>query len=156
MSFELVPLLRALEDGGVRFVVSGGVAVSLPGPLRATEDLDIVPAATTDSLLHLGDVLAALDARLAHDEAAAFGPEHRAAMAAGRALSLTTRLGDLDIVQRLSGVPAFDDLEAAADVVELDGLTVRFASREHLIAMKRARGAPQDLADVANLLNRVD
>ncbi len=133
MSFELVPLLRALEDGGVRFVVIGGVAASLHGPLRATEDLDIVPAPATDNLLHLGNVLAALDARRAHDEAAAFGPEHRAAVAQGRALSLTTRLGDLDIVQRLSGVPAVDDLEATADVVELDGLTVRFASRERLM-----------------------
>jgi hypothetical protein len=151
MSFELVPLLRALNDGGVRFVVIGGVAVSLHGPGRATEDLDIVPQATVDNLLALGNVLASLDTRLASDQATPFGPEHRSALAQGRTLSVSTSLGDVDIVQRLPGVPGFDALFDAAETLKLDDLTVRFAAREHLVAMKRARGEPQDLADIASL-----
>ena len=148
MSFELLPLLRALTDGGVEFVVIGGVAVSLHGPIRATEDLDIVPRAGADNLMALGNVIASLNGRLVRDPLTPFGPQHRAALAQGRSVSISTDLGDVDVVQRLPGVPAFDQLLRAAEAVQLDGMQVHFASRSDLVAMKRARGSAQDLADL--------
>ena len=147
---ELIPLLQELSGGGVRFVVIGGVAVALHGPLRTTEDLDIVPAADAGNLLALGNVLASLDARLATDASVGFGPEHRNALAQGRSLTLATRLGDVDIIQRLAPVP-YDELDAAAERFELGDATIAFACVEHLKAMKRARGSAQDLADIEAL-----
>ncbi len=152
--FQLIPLLRALTTAGARFVVIGGVAVAAHGPLRTTEDLDIVPSPAAEDLLTLGNALVALDARLAAPQSEAFGSEHRAALAQGRSMSLTTSLGEVDIVQRLPGVPSFAELDRDALAFELDGFSVKAASLEQLVAMKRARGTQQDLADVEALERR--
>jgi hypothetical protein len=42
-------------------------------------------------------------------------------------------------------------LLADASVLDVGGVPVPVASRRHLIAMKRAAGRPQDLADIAAL-----
>jgi hypothetical protein len=44
---DLAGLLRALHEGNTGFVVIGGIAVSAHGAIRATEDLDIVPGASS-------------------------------------------------------------------------------------------------------------
>ena len=69
-------------------------------------------------------------------------------MGLGRNLSVATDLGDLVVVQRLPGVPAYSELAAQATSIDFDGVPVRVCSLEHLIAMKRARGSQQDLADL--------
>jgi hypothetical protein len=40
-------LIAALSDGGVEYVLIGGLAVGAHGLPRATKDVDIVPAPTT-------------------------------------------------------------------------------------------------------------
>jgi hypothetical protein len=45
----------------------------------------------------------------------------------------------------------FDELFAAADLVDVGGTPVRVASRAHLIAMKLAAGRRRDLDDVEEL-----
>ncbi|HWC32494.1 MAG TPA: hypothetical protein VG709_05135, partial [Actinomycetota bacterium] len=42
----------------------------------------------------------------------------------------------------------FEQLERAADDVDLDGFSVRVASIDDLIRMKRAAGRPKDLIEV--------
>lgn len=64
---------------------------------------------------------------------------------------MTTDLGDLDVVQRLPGVPAFNELYADGWDADLFGVTFRVCSRRHLVAMKRARHAAIDIADLARL-----
>jgi hypothetical protein len=44
-----------------------------------------------------------------------------------------------------------EDLLAEATVVTIGGVPVSVASRQHLVAMKRRAGRPQDLADIAAL-----
>jgi len=75
-----------------------------------------------------------------------------ATLYAGRNLTLTTRMGDLDIVQRLPGVPPWAELVADAEQTSLGDVPLAVCSREHLIAMKRARHSLQDQTDVAALL----
>jgi len=69
----------------------------------------------------------------------------------GRNVTVTTRLGDVDVVQRLPGVPRFAALEMDAVGVEIFDVSFRVCSRAHLIAMKRARGSAIDLADLERL-----
>jgi predicted nucleotidyltransferase len=45
----------------------------------------------------------------------------------------------------------FEQLWQSADEMVIGGTPVRIASVEHLVAMKRAAGRPQDLRDVAEL-----
>lgn len=150
---DLAGLVSALNAGGVQFVVIGGVAVGAHGHIRATEDLDIVPDPDRDNLDRLGNVLVGLDARLAGDPERGIDPDVRRSLARGRNLTVTTHLGDLDIVQRLAGIPAWDELAGDAESTALADQPIRVSSRAHLIAMKRARASLQDQADIEALEN---
>jgi hypothetical protein len=66
-------------------------------------------------------------------------------------LALTTRDGDLDLIVDPPGSPGYPALRRHADIVDLDGQSVRIASLEDLIEMKRAAGRPQDEIDLGSL-----
>src|ERR1700694_3750648 len=53
-------LFGALEKGGVRYVVVGGVAMNLHGVERATMDIDLAIALESDNLSKAIDALASL------------------------------------------------------------------------------------------------
>src|SRR4051812_15915753 len=148
---DLAGLVRVLGDYRVEFVVIGGVAVAAHGYVRATEDLDLVPEPDRDNLDRLGNALVSIDARLASDPRRELRPAERTALYRGRNLTLTTRLGDLDVVQRLPGVPGFAALAADAEHSSIGGVAIAVCSRAHLIAMKAARGSAQDQADLEAL-----
>jgi hypothetical protein len=148
---DLAGLLGALNAGEVQFVVIGAVAVGAHGHIRATQDLDIVPEPTHWNLDRLGNTLVGLDARLAADPQRGIDPELRQALYQGRSLTLTTARGDLDIVQRLPGVPSWKELAADAEQTTLAGVPLAVCSRAHLLAMKRARSSLQDRADIEAL-----
>jgi hypothetical protein len=137
---DLASLLRALREAGVEFVVIGGVAVAAHEYVRVTDDLNLVPRPDDENLERLAGALAALDGRETLE------PLHR-----GRNLSVSTRFGDAGIVQMHTGVPPYADLLADAISVEFAGGEINVCSRDHLIAMKRARGAPIDVADLERL-----
>src|SRR5688572_30665389 len=56
------PLVSALVDHDVEFIVVGGFAVMAHGKVRGTKDLDICPKPTDDNLGALAQVLIDLDA----------------------------------------------------------------------------------------------
>ena len=135
-ALDLRGLLAALNDGEVRFVLIGGVAVGAHGYVRATEDVDIVPDPSPENVRRLG----------------AFVPrEHNERLARGESITLDTGKGALDIVQRAPGVPRFAELDSAGVEADLLGVPVRVCSLAHLRVMKQARGASQDLADLERL-----
>jgi hypothetical protein len=74
--------------------------------------VNIVPEPSPPNLARLADTLVALDARLLRTVTGGIDADVRAALRHGRNLTVTTRAGDLDIVQRLPGVPSFDALHA--------------------------------------------
>ncbi len=148
---DIPGVLKALAEGGVRYVLIGGVAVAAHGPVRATEDVDLVPDPEEENLRLLGNTLARMDAHLPGGPAEPFGPQLRAALAQGRNLTLDSVHGGVDVVQRMPGMPSFEDLDAEATEMELLGAPVKVCSRRHLRAMKLARGSHRDLADVEDL-----
>jgi len=128
MVIDLAGLLRSLVDGEVTFVVIGAIAVG-----------------------RLITVLEELDAHPMLDPERGIDAEVKAALMSGRNLTVTTTRGDLDVVQRLPGVPPFPALSAESVEVERFDVHFRVCSRAHLVAMKRARGAAIDLADLERL-----
>ena len=145
---RLESLLGRLARAGVDFVVIGGVAVAFQGYGRATKDLDITYATDRENLGRLGEVLVAAHARLrAIEEDVPFVPDERT-LARPRLLTLDTDDGGLDLLADPPGAPAYRTMRLRADRVELDGIVVAVAALDDLLAMKRAAGRPQDLADV--------
>jgi hypothetical protein len=104
-----------------------------------------------ENLLRLGNALVGLGARRLLDDEAPFGPADRDALAQHRNLSVVTRFGPLDVVQRVPALPESGELASRAAQIEAFGIPLLVISRSDLIAAKRARGAPRDLADIAAL-----
>jgi hypothetical protein len=60
-----------------------------------------------------------------------------------------TDVGSLDILGHPSGIPGgYDELERAADEMDLETFRVKVASIDDLIRMKRAAGRPKDLVEL--------
>jgi hypothetical protein len=143
--------VQALVDGGVDFVVVGGVAVVLQAMPRFTKDLDICYSTAQDNLDALANVLVGLTARLRGiPETVPFVPDART-LRQTQILCLTTPAGDIDLLANPDGAPDYEALRERASVMELSSRSVRIASIEDMLAMKRAAGRPQDLIDVESL-----
>ncbi|HTD10179.1 MAG TPA: nucleotidyl transferase AbiEii/AbiGii toxin family protein [Solirubrobacteraceae bacterium] len=144
-------LVQALVDGGVDFVIVGGVAVVLQAMPRFTKDLDICYGTAQDNLDALGRVLVGLAARLRGIPATVpFVPDGRS-LRQTQMLCLTTPAGDIDLLVDPEGSPGYETLRERASVMELSGRSVRVASIADMLAMKRAAGRPQDLIDIESL-----
>jgi hypothetical protein len=148
---RLHALLRCLTEGEVDFVVIGGVAVILQASPRFTKDLDICYAPEQENLNRLGAVLIELGAKLREaDEDLPFVPDGRT-LRQTTILTLTTPDGGIDLLVDPDGSPSYPVLRRRASEMDLDGVFVRVASIEDLLAMKRAAGRPQDVVDIESL-----
>ena len=158
-ALDPVPLLKHLHEHRVEHIAIGGLAVSAHGHVRTSKDLDVVPNPVHENLERLAAGLAHINA--VDEEAGDFDP-NEIPMSALRVEDLSqgdnfcgaTDLGRLDIFQWVSGIEA-DDLYAAlhreALAGTIEGIPVRVCGLEHLLAMKRAAGRPQDLEDLERL-----
>lgn len=144
-------LLGRLTEGGVDFVVIGGVAVIFQASPRLTKDLDICYDLAPENLDRLGAVLIELGAKLrAVDEDLPFVPDGRT-LRRTQILTLTTADGGIDLLVDPDGSPSYPVLRRRASEIDIDGMVVRVASIDDLIAMKRAAGRPQDVVDIESL-----
>jgi hypothetical protein len=149
--FRPTALLGLLARAEIDFVVIGGVAVVVQANPRFTRDLDICYATDKSNLDRLGVLLVSLDAKLRGiDEDVPFVPDARTLRSA-QMLTLATREGNIDLLVDPPGSPGYAALRRRADVVQLDGISVRVASLEDLIEMKRAAARPQDEIDIESL-----
>lgn len=147
-AFDPERLLRVLVEHGVRFVLIGGWAAKLQGSTTVTADIDFCYARDLDNLERLARALSGLDVRLRGiEEDVPFVLDARS-LRAGDTFTLTTSAGDVDLIASPAGTDGFEGLEAASDVLDLDGFEVPVASVPDLIRMKRAAGRPKDLVEV--------
>ena len=149
--FDPRRILQSLVAARVDFVVIGGIAVVVTGYVRMTRDLDIAFAGDARNLRALGSVLSKIDSRLRGvEEDVPFVADERT-LAGVQMLTLETSLGWLDVHRQVAGISSYEELKSEAQVVDLEGISVRVASLDHLLAMKRAAGRPQDHLDVEAL-----
>jgi hypothetical protein len=134
------------------YVVVGGVAVQAHGGQRLTQGLDIIVSQRDEDFERLAGAVKELDARIlgAAGERSATVPG-AAMLASGDLWRLDSSHGRRDVTTLPAALGRFEEIRARAHEIELDGMTVPIASREDLIAMKRAAGRDHDLEDVALL-----
>jgi hypothetical protein len=143
-AFDPLSALRTLLEGGVRFVLIGGYAGALRGSPVITGDLDVCYARDGANLERLAEALRSLDARLRGGPPDVPFQLDARTLHAGDHFTFATSTGALDILGTPAGTKGFADLEASATDEVIDGLTVRVASLDDLIRMKRASARPKD------------
>lgn len=148
---RLRELLERLSQAEIRFVLVGGLAVNAWGYLRATQDVDVVPDPAPENLAKLDSLLKELGGRVDVGGRLLAPSAISAFLRTGDRTLVLTELGRIDVLQGLPQVPAFAELDADATAVEVEGLTLRVCSLEHLLAMKRASERPRDRDDLEAL-----
>jgi predicted nucleotidyltransferase len=146
--FDFLGTLRRLADHDVRYVLIGGLGARLHGSTTVTNDIDICYARDDENLERLASALRSLHARLRGvDHDVPFILDART-LREGERFTFVTDTGSLDILGTPTGTNGFDELFAESREVDLGGFTVRVASLDDLIRMKRASGRPKDLIEV--------
>jgi predicted nucleotidyltransferase len=144
-------LLRVLSEGGVEFILVGGVAATVHGSARLTLDVDVVYRRTSDNLERL---VLALTPYRPYLRGAPPGLPFRwdaATLRRGLNFTLTTDIGDLDLLGEIVGGGAYDQLLVDTTEIRVFGVACRCLNLERLIAVKRAAGRPKDLEAIAEL-----
>jgi hypothetical protein len=144
-------LLSALKSEGVSFVIIGGVAATLHGSARLTNDLDVVYERSPDNIERLAKALAPYNPYL---RGAPKGLPFRfdpPTIKRGLNFTLTTEAGDLDLLGELTGVGSFAAVARESLEASLFGETHSFINLDGLIRSKRAAGRAKDLEVVAEL-----
>jgi predicted nucleotidyltransferase len=148
---DLERALRVLAEGGVDFIVVGGVAARAHGSARLTDDLDVVYARAPANIERLA---AALAPHAPYLRGAPPGLPFRLdpdTIRRGLNFTLTTTFGDLDLLGQITGGGAYEDLLPESAVLAVFGIECRCLNLERLILVKRAAGRPRDLEAVAEL-----
>lgn len=145
--FEPEVVIAALNRAGVCYVLVGGLASGAHGVVRATRDLDLVPAPNGENLRALAGALTALGARHPiQDELTSDN------LAAPPSIKLQTNHGEVHVLNRMTGTPPFGELKAQALSVEIEpGVSAPVCSLDHLRQMKRASDRPRDQVDLQEL-----
>jgi hypothetical protein len=157
MPVDFLSLFNALNLGGIRYVLVGGLAAVLHGVDRVTADvdlaIDLAPEGAADCIRLLLQV--GLRPMLPVDPTQFADPTARAAWMRERGMQVfsfwdpTHTRPSVDLFVE-NPIP-FEELWGAAQLVRLDGVDIRVASIEHLIRLKHLAGRPQDLSDIERL-----
>jgi hypothetical protein len=144
-------LIRVLVDAEVRFILVGGVAAVAHGSARLTQDLDVVYDRAADNLAAM---VAALAAHRPYLRDVPPGLPFRwevETLERGLNFTLTTSLGDVDLLGEIAGGGGYADLIPHTVELTVFGHPVLCLDLHKLIAVKRAAGRPKDLEAVAEL-----
>lgn len=146
------PLLEALVEEDVDFVLIGGLAAAIMGTTRVTRDIDIAYATFTENLERLCIVLNRFEPRIKVlgrpvDAVVTLLP---AFLRRTRVVQLVTSVGEIDILDKIAGFQTYGHLARYARPVDL-GFPVRVLGIEGLIRAKKAMERPKDLHDIVEL-----
>jgi len=148
---DFAGLLQILVRGGVEFILVGGAAATAHGSARLTLDLDLVYRRSRENMNRLAAVLAPLKPYL---RGAPPGLPFRwdsETLERGLNFTLTTTLGDLDLLGEIAGGGTYESLRTHTMTLSLFGVECMCLNLEKLIQAKRAAGRPKDFEAIAEL-----
>jgi hypothetical protein len=143
-SFE--KLLVLLADAGVDFVLVGGLAVSLQGYVRFTETVDILIDANVRNVTRLLEALANFGEGFARELSLEDFTEEEGAI---RIVEEAEQC-QIDVFTVMSD-RRFANVAEDADVFQLQGREIRFASKNSLIGWKEKSVREKDRLDAMAL-----
>ena len=144
-------LIQLLSNSGVEFIIVGGLAATAHGAARSTSDLDVVYKRSDDNLEHLVEGLRPIKPYLRGvPQGLPFVWDQRT-LKSGLNFTLTTDLGDIDLLGEVAGGGRFEELLPYSVELHLFGVACYCVGLERLIHLKRAAGRPKDLEAIAEL-----
>ena len=152
--FDPERIVSVLARHGVRYLLIGALAARLQGFPRLTADADITPARDAGNLEKLAAALRELGARVYTESVPGGLPFDIGAPALARAemWNLVTSAGRLGIAFQPAGTEGYEDLKRAALRYDVFGVELHAAALRDIVRSKKAAGRPQDLQDVAVML----
>jgi len=144
-------LLRSLASQRVEFIVVGGLAAVGHGSSRLTRDVDVVYSREPENLRRIVAALAPHEPYLRGAPAGLPFALDEETISAGLNFTLTTTLGDIDLLGEITGGGRYEDLVEHSITIRVFGVECLCLGLDKLIDVKRAAGRPRDLEAIAEL-----
>jgi hypothetical protein len=145
---ELLNLIRAFNAANLEYAVCGGLALTIHGFVRATEDIDfLIPE------MHLKQILEAAKT------VGFWIPSGRMPFRAKTPMAMdiyrVSKASDSELVSLdlIVVSPGLKEVWDSRETFEFADVRCTVVSREGLIKMKSIAGRPQDLVDIERLKN---
>jgi len=151
MGLNVHKFLPLLAQNHVRFIVIGGVAATVHGSARATFDVDVVYARDPENIRNLVAALGPYQPYLRGAPPGLPFQWDERTIQAGLNFTLTTTLGNLDLLGEVAAGGPYEQLLPYSQDQETFGVPCRIVTLEKLIQLKRAAGRPKDLEIIAEL-----
>ena len=148
---DFAGILRVLLESNVNFILVGGVAAAAHGAPRATFDVDVVYDRSPENIARLVEALTPQKPYLRGAPPGLPFLWDAETIAHGLNFTLTTRLGDLDLLGEIVGGGSYVELLPHTVALSLFGMQCRCLDLAMLIQVKRAAGRPKDLEAIAEL-----
>lgn len=145
MEKKYLDFVRLLNEEKIEYLVIGGYAVIAHGYVRATTDLDLLIAASSENADRMLTALLRFGFGSYDFEASDFTQKPNM-------VSFDLRGGKIEILTETLGI-TFDEAYENRLTVEYEGELVNFLNLNELLKNKRAVGRLKDLADLENLPN---
>jgi predicted nucleotidyltransferase len=148
---DFARVLQILSRNQVAYVLVGGVAATVHGSARLTQDIDLLYQRSPDNIRRL--VLALKPHHPILRDAPPSLPFQwdERTITQGLNFTLTTGIGNIDLFGELLGGGTFESLVSHTIHLNVFGVECACLDLDHLIAAKRAAGRPKDLETVAEL-----
>lgn len=142
---DLLTLCRALNAQDARYIVVGGMAVIQQGYLRATEDIDLLLDTSHDNIERVRRALEILPDKAVREMEAEDLENYTVVRVADEII--------VDLMLSTCGI-SYEEAEAEIEEVDIDGVSIPFASASLLLRMKQT-GREKDALDAMFLARKI-
>lgn len=144
-------VIRIFSEAGIECLIVGGLAATIHGSPRLTQDVDFVYARNRANIARLAAALQTCSPYLRGAPRGLPFEWSEATIERGSNFTLTTTVGYIDLFGEIPGGGDYDALLPYSMEVELFDHRCRCLDLPALIRAKRAAGRPKDLEALAEL-----
>ena len=142
---KIEAVITTLSKNDVEYVIVGGIAIRTHSSSYVTFDFDFCYKRTKQNLAKIVSALARLTPRPRDFPLDLPFIFDESALQNGTNFTFETKLGDIDLLDEVAGLGAYEEVKKFSQVESLYGYQVQILTVEGFIKAKRAAGRPKDL-----------